>query len=438
MLLSTAPQLLLTVAGALRRTAWLAALLPALAASAAAAAQAEPAPLTLEEAVRLSLAQSPAVAAAAARLEAASAGLRGARAPFNPQAELAPGVGFTNGNALLSQQIDLGGRRSAQAEAAAGLRQAAEAELRLAQLQSAAETRAAYYDLVRTRAVEEAARETAELARQLRDAVKRRVEIGEAPLVQQTRAGIELARAEQDAVRAAGETRARAATLNLILGRPADTAVVPAESLEIPEAPAPREQLLDRAEQARPELAAARAVLAARRGAVAVARAARRPELFAELAADTWSLDRDPFNSRNLGLQARLSFPLFDRGRLRAEEDRARAGVREQEAEVEATRRAVRVEIERAAAELTAARQVAQSYREAILPQTEELLRSTRAGFEAGLTSFLEVLEAQRVVRQTRTEYQNALFDAVRARIALDRALGTAPGLAPEPPENPR
>ena len=83
----------------------------------------EPAGLTAEEAVRLALEQNPAVTAARSRLEAATAGVRGARAPYNPQAELAPGVGFTNGNALLAQQFDISGRRQAQGRAAEGLRQ---------------------------------------------------------------------------------------------------------------------------------------------------------------------------------------------------------------------------------------------------------------------------------------------------------------------------
>jgi outer membrane protein TolC len=166
---------------------------------------------------------------------------------------------------------------------------------------------------------------------------------------------------------------------------------------------------------------------------VELARAQRRPDLFAELASDVWSLDRDAVRGDNLGFQVRLGFPLFDRGSLRAEEDRARAGVREQEAEMEAARREVTLDVERAALDLSAARDVALSYQQTILPRTQELLRVTRSGFETGLTSFLEVFEAQRVARQTQTEYLNALFDAVRARTELDRALGVVPGLAPAP-----
>lgn len=393
--------------------------------------------LTAEEAVRLALARSPVVTAARSRVEAAAAGVQGARSPYNPQAELAPGVGFTNGNALLSQQFDISGRRSAQTRVAVGLRLSAEAELRAAQLRVAAEARSAYFDLARAGAVHQSAEETAALARQIRDLVRRRVEIGEAPQVQVTRADIEVARAEQEVARARGEVRGREAVLNLLLGRSAEGALKVTEGLALPEAPSIGNELVHRAERDRPELAALRGRVQAQQGEVAVARSQRRPELFADFATDIWSLDRDPLRSRNLGLQARLSFPLFDRGRLRAEEARARAGVREQEAELQAATQALTREIERTTAELTAAREVALNYQTAILPRTQELLRATRAGFEAGLSTFLDVLEAQRVVRQTQVEYQNALFDAVRARIALDRALGAVPGLpaAPASPE---
>jgi outer membrane protein, heavy metal efflux system len=389
--------------------------------------------LSIAETVRLALEQSPAVAAARSRLEAASAALRGARAPYDLQAELAPGVGFTNGNALLSQRLDIGGRRSAEARAARGLQTAAAAELDLTRLRVAAEARAAYFDLVRVRAVETAAAGAAELARQVRDAVRRRVEIGEAPAVQATRAEIEVARAEQEVVRAGGEVRSRLAVLNRLLGRLADAPFSPTDTLALPPAPADPQALIAQAVRRRPELAAARGLIEARRGEVEVARSQRRPDLFAELAADTWSLDREPFRLDNLGLQARVSFPLFDRGRLRAEVDRARAGVRAQEAELEAARLTLTAEIDRAAAELTAAREVALNYEQIILPRSQELLDATRRGFEIGLSSFLDVLEAQRVARQTQTEYLNALFDAERARIALDRALGVVPGFTAAP-----
>ena len=383
--------------------------------------------LTVDAAVRIAVSQSPAVRAAQSRLDAAAAGLRGARAPLGLQAELAPGVGFTNGNSLLALPLDIGGLRPAQVRVAGGEREAAEATLNQTRLRAAAEVRLAYFDLARTRAAESAANEALGLARQIADIVRRRVDLGEAPAVQATRARIEVARAEQEAARARGEGRGRLAALNLLLGRAPQAATALAEGLVVPAEPPPTATLRERALAQRPDLVALRALVAARQGDVAVARARRRPTLSAELASDIWSLDRDPFTSRNLGFQARLTFPLFEQGRLGAEVDRTSALARAQEADLAAALRAVEVEIERAQGDAAAAREVALGYQQIILPQTVELLTATRSGFERGLISFVEVLDAQRVVRQTQTEYLSALYEAVRAGAALDLALGGVP-----------
>ncbi len=388
-----------------------------------------------DEAVQVALEQSPALGAARRRVEAATAALRGAGAPYTPRVELAPGAGFTNGNALLSQQFDIAGLRTAQTQRAAGEQSAAQAQADAVRLQVVLETRTAYFDLVRARASEATARDAVGLTEQVQTIVRRRVQLGEAPAVQATRAEIEVARAQQEFVRAQADTQARAAILNRLLGRERQQPIQPTDSLTLPPAPRPLEEQVAEAMRLRPDLRAAQARLAALQGEVEVARAQGRPTLFAEVAADTWSLDRAPFSGRNLGVQGRLNFPLGRDRAQRAEVDRTRAVALAQEAEVEVLRRAIAREIEQAAADLTASRQIAQNYEQTILPRTAQLLSATRAGFESGLTTFLEVLEAQRVARQTQVEYQTTLFEAVRARTTLDAALGAAIlGPTPMPP----
>ncbi len=385
--------------------------------------------LSAEDAVRRAVASSPAVRAAQSRVDAAEAALRAARAPFGVMAEAAPGVGFTNSVAALSHRIDIGGRRSAAAAAAEGEVAIGRAGLDAARLQEAAEARTAYFDLVRARTVESGARESAKVVEQLRDLVRRRVEIGEAPAIQATRAEIEAARAQQDVLRAGGEARGLEAALNVRLGNPPETPLRVSDAFPPPETRTAAQLSAD-AVRRRPEIAEAQGRIAARRGEVAVARAHGKPDLFAELATDIWSVDRrESWNSRNVGIQARLSFPLVDGGAIRNNVRRAEAGVREREAELAGLTRQITMEVERAHAEARAANEVVSNYQRTILPQTEDLLRATRIGFETGLSSFLEVLEMQRAARMTQAEYQSALFTAARSRIQLERATAAIPGL---------
>ena len=385
--------------------------------------------VTAEDAVRRAVAASPAVRAAQSRIDAAESALRAARAPFGVTAEAAPGIGFTNSIAALLHRIDIGGRRAAASAAAEGEVAKVRAGLETARLQEAAEARTAYFDLVRARAVESGARESAKVVEQLRDLVRRRVEIGEAPAIQATRAEIEAARAQQEVLRAAGEARGLEAALNVRLGNPPDTALRTSDAFPPPETRTAA-QLSGDAIRRRPEIAEAQGRIAARRGDVTVARAQGGPELFAELATDFWSVDRrESWNSRNVGIQARFSFPLVDGGAIRNNVRRAEAGVREQDAELAVITRQITMEVERAYAEARSANEVVANYQRTILPRTEDLLRATRTGFETGLSSFLEVLEVQRSARMTLAEYQSALFAAARSRIQLERATASIPGL---------
>ena len=378
--------------------------------------------------MRIVSSRSPVLAAAERRLDASNAILRGAGAPYATRVEVAPGVGTTNGNALVSRRIDIGGTLSARRRQATSERDALLAEVAVLRQQVVLETQTAYYDLVRARANETAARETVQLAEQVQSIIRRRVELGEAPTVQATRAEIEVARAEQETLRARAEAEARAAVLNRLLGRPREQPLTLQEGITLPEAPASSpDEMLVVAVTRRPAITVAQERLAARRGEVEVARSLLKPTLFAEVASDFWSLNRRPFRGNGLGIQARLSFPLGHDRTGRAEVERARASVAEGEAELEGVRRSIALEIEGAAATLSAAQKVARNYEQTLLPRTRELHNATRSGFESGLVSFLEVLEALRVLRTVQVERQNALFEALRARLALDAALGLNP-----------
>lgn len=390
--------------------------------------------------VSRALAGSPAVAAAARRLAAATEAARLSGAGFAPRVEIAPGVGFTNGNSLLSRQIDVTGIRSALRTRADGELSAARAAQDLVRLQVAAEARAAYFDLVRAREVEAAVHELADLARVLREKIARRVALGEAPTVQEIRAGIEQVRAEQELTRARADSQIRLALLNRLLGRPRDAAFGATDTLTPPAAPGGAiDDLVEAALRQRPDVALALAEVDAQRGEVALNRSQGGPQLFADLAGDFWSLDGSSWRRRtaagNLplaGFQARLSFPLGRDPLQHTELARARADLAEREAQAETLRRAVAADVERRAGELTTALALIQRHQEEILPRSLELARATRAGFDSGISTFLEVLEAERVLRQTRTELLTALYDAVRARIDLDVALAMPTLLNPE------
>jgi outer membrane protein, heavy metal efflux system len=379
---------------------------------------------SLDAFVSRSVEVSPAVRSASAHVEAARASVARVRAGYPLQVELAPGVGFTNGNTAISRRFDIGGVRSAER-----WRAEAEVDEALAELQSvrqsvSAEAAISYHDALRARAEAEAAAELERFAQELSELVRRRVEIGEAPLVHATRAEIERERAAQEHARARAVLESRMAVLRVLADEP-DPSRAPVPSLPDQTLPASLQVSLETALANRADIRRARTLLALARAEAGTMRAERRPSLTAGVAADVWSLDRSALGTQNLGLQAFFSFPLFDRDARRSEDRRATALVRAAEENVAAVEMSVRAEITRFAEEAAARRGLAEAYRTAVVLRTEELVSATRRGYEAGLSTLIEVIEAQRTLRQARSEYLATLYETLRLQLELRRAMGT-------------
>lgn len=58
------------------------------------------------------------------------------------------------------------------------------------------------------------------------------------------------------------------------------------------------------------------------------------------------------------------------------------------------------------------------------MPLTLDLLRKTQVGYAAGASTYLEVLEAQRTLRQVQTEYLQALVGTRLSEATLESAFG--------------
>jgi len=382
--------------------------------------------LTAAEVVQRGLGRSPAILAARQRTEAAQSALQAAGLLPAPRLEVAPGVGFTNGNAFLTKSFDISGERKARSQAAQGELDVALAQERWVRQQVATQLRIAYFELVRSRRAESQIQDALTLARVIQARIMRRVELGEAPAVQGIRADIETVKLEQERIRAHSEVTAQLATLNRLLGRASEIELIPSDSLLLPIEPLAIEVLLSRAKTQRPELAQAQAQLQVSEGEISLVKARSRPTLSLDLATDFWSLDRRS-TIQPLGLQVRYSLPFGIDYSQRAQLKKAQAERSAEEAELDVRQQAVAIEVERAALKLRAARTAALNYEAEVLPRVEMLFAITRKGFDDGLTSFVEVLEAQRSARISHQEYEILLMEALRADLALAGALGENP-----------
>jgi outer membrane protein, heavy metal efflux system len=177
----------------------------------------------------------------------------------------------------------------------------------------------------------------------------------------------------------------------------------------------------------RPELRAAEARVEERAAAVSLAHREFFPDLTLRVAHE--GLMQESELRPVLG----VSFPIPLQIRRR------RAAVEEASARLEGARRdqesvedAVRFDVESAIERLRDAREALAVFREQILPASEDRIVAARAGYEAGIDSFLVLIEAERDLREARIGYEETLAD-VRQRLAeLDRATGRLPAAEEE------
>lgn len=169
----------------------------------------------------------------------------------------------------------------------------------------------------------------------------------------------------------------------------------------------------------RPDLASAQATLETRQAQVQALRRDRLPQV--ELQAR-----RAPFFGRDGGgtaVRAVVTVPLFDFGALRGQRRAAQAEVSAQAATLKLLNQRAAAQVEIARTQLQSRRENVLCYQSQILPLTLDLLRKTQVGYAQGASTYLEVLEAQRTLRQIQTKYLQSLVGVQTGETALDAAI---------------
>lgn len=416
--------------------------------------------LTLDEAIAAALAANPALAAEAAAARAAEEAVRESRSARWPRLEVSADysrtthpvlvfgnllsqerfsqenfdVGFLNEPDPLSnyrarvsimQPLWAGGRIAGgiegaerQAEAAAALRERARQELvfRVVDRYTGA--------VVADRAVS-VRQESLKTAERNVELTRDRFETGLAvesdalqAQVRESEARAALASAEKDSA------VARAA-LDLEMGRDPGAPLRLPETLTVDEAvePAPLEELVARAVETRPDLAAAQARVEAARAALGRARAGRLPELgwSGAYEANAEQAFDDPGTNWTLGLG--LTWTGFDGFATGARIGRARAELDRAQSLLELARRGVALEVEAAAREVEAARLRWTEARQAVV-LAEKSAGIVRDRYREGLTTVVELLEAETLLSGTRIRELGTRRDVVVSRAGLDLATG--------------
>ncbi len=402
--------------------------------SAAVAAQAPAAPqdtnptgpLSLRDAVSVTLAQSPELRSFGWGRRAAEARqLQAGRRPNPIVSTTLEDIGAARAldavqpqvTVQLSQLVELGGKRAARQRAAGLDQDLATWDYEAARLNVLTRVTSAFLAVLAAQQAIGQATEALDVAGQVQRTVAERVTAGVASPIEATRAGVLVASARIEVDRAKRTLDARRRQLATHWG--SDTALFASATGALTDLPPiPPLAALDHAVVITPDVARWTAEIARRQAALALARAARVPDV-------TFSAGYRRFTSASsqaVVLGATLPLPWFDRNRdgiRAAEADLQRAGEAARAAQL-----GVRASLADAHRALSSAGDDVNTLRTEVLPGARSVFEAVREGYQLGRFGLMDVLDAQRTLVEANREYLDALVAYHVAATAVERVVG--------------
>jgi outer membrane protein TolC len=304
----------------------------------------------------------------------------------------------------------------------------AKIDLELEKLNLALDVKEAYYTILKAEKGLDVAESAVELLESQVDVSRNFYDVGMIPVNDLLKAEVELANTRYNYIKAENAVKLTKASFNMLLSLPINAPIEVVDILVFaPETP-DFEQYLGKALSARPEMKALDSTALQIDQQIKLAKSKYYPAVSLSYdyikAGDDPSVSGSDFHDdESWQAMIGLSWTLWDWGKTRS-------SVRESESlkrQLYYTRKSledgIRLDLKRAIINLEQAEQNIPNAKKAV-EQAEENLRVSQERYKAQVTTSTEVLDAQTLLSQARTNYYGALYDHNLARAALRRAMG--------------
>lgn len=266
-----------------------------------------------------------------------------------------------------------------------------------------------------------------DLLRQWEEILRSRYSTGTARFTDLVKVQVELGKLQDRLTTLEQQRPTLQAKLNALLDRPARTSIPWPESL--PEVPAPEaaDSLRTRLARQNPELGALRAMVEKEDHGVDLARKSGLPSFTLGL---DW-VQTDPRDVTGLVDNGKDPVMAMVGVRLPLWRGSVSAGVRQAVARRSAAEdnladrsNALETDLEEALFHYDDAERKIRLYRDSLVPKVKESLDAAYSTFESGQGSFLDVIDAERILLEFRLVLERARADRLRARATLDALTG--------------
>jgi len=388
-----------------------------------------PTPYSLSEILTLALKHSPAMTGVAAALEESQGKQIAAGAYLNPTVSGAAGrgsirdprtgVSIAERTITVEQPLEWPGKRVARQRAADAGLSGALAGIEEAKVAVSAEVKAGFYQLLFAQQDVQLAKENLRTVEEFVELIRVRVETKESPKFELVKATVELQKAEKDLARAENTLLVSRANLNKISGKALGEQFVIQGEFEVPRLDLNLRILMEQAMARHPTLRRQEKAVEQAQFALEQERAARMPNVSV--------IGQYHREAGDESVMAGLSVPVPIWYRRQGEIGTA-MGMHHR-AQAERTR--IQYELEQAVTqsfqEMQTAQRQMQVFEKGLLYQAKEALDIAQFSFRNGVASLLEVIDAQRVHRQTLLEFAQARASYSLALAKLEQAVGGLP-----------
>jgi outer membrane protein TolC len=266
--------------------------------------------------------------------------------------------------------------------------------------------------------------EQAAVLNQALSAVLAEYTTGKVPQADVLRAQMALTRLSGHLIELEEERDGARAQLNELMGRSPDESVEIAGNYRSSETLPPIEELERVAIEHRPELAALRKQITKSSDEGRLARLAMKPDL--TIAAGYMLMPAGSFSRNAYMAELTMNLPSLNRARHDGEAKQADAATDVAQAELDARRSSVFLEIRQAEIAVHSAQLRVKLYRDTLLPQAEAAFKASTAAYQNNRGEFMNLIDSQNLLLDIRSETYKALSEEDAGSAQLERAIGAA------------
>ena len=319
-----------------------------------------------------------------------------------------------------SQLIELGGKRTRRVRLADLDRDLASWDYEAKRLDVLTDTRKVFMQVLAAQEHLRLAQELLELAGQVQRSTAERVHAGKVSPLEETKAGVATATARLQLTAAQSELQAARVALAALWGTAAPRFERVEGKIEEIVTAIPSPEDIEGLIAQNPDVARWVTEIEQRQAALALARSHRMPDLTVSAGV------REYADTGDTALVAGIAvpLPLFDRNQGTIQGSHYRLAKAEDERQAAEAR--VRSAFARSYLSLTTAQAEVLALRTEVLPAAQRAFEAATEGYRQGKFSYLEVLDAQRTLFDTRGRYLTSLTTYQTAAADLERLIGVA------------